>query len=540
MIAIEAPAWCRWRRGRGAVLVIAPHGGRRDPAPPPQRWPRSPGARTRKVNDLHTADLAEELADALGASLIVNPALDRNRLDLNRISQVAARAPWFLTLIEALVDAILAHHPRAELLFVHGWNVIQPKCDIGIGHALADAAAAHERADALTVSPIYAAERLGSLQSWCAAAGIATTFGERYAARHPNNLLQLFRQTEACPQATPRLAEWVAAQRLEAVQLELGVPVRWPGPYRGGFLDAARAAFIEAATPPFTPSPCPTPSARGTPARSDGHSPRGRGDAPSSNASLQLYDPRAEVALTARVDGAGTHHASRLLIFLGGERLALFIGEDVRQDRPLNEGPHFTPMPHGFRLRFDGTALASNNGSLYLDLEQAFAASQLCAVAVDLRFRSQLSGEYGAAAGWIEVDGQRRSVESHAFARHGVLSGPPGAWSSQLALSAAFGPQRALRVRYEFPGRGLLRELTPRGEVAQALPPLTIHLADDRYTPERIAVGDALICEPLTRMAIVRPLPPHRQARVTFGPARFTCDGAEGFGFYEYARALLP
>src|SRR5512147_139569 len=114
------PAWCRWRQGTSAVLVVAPHGGRREPLT------HAGAHRTRKVNDLYTADLAEELAGALGASLIVNSAVDRNHLDLNRISQVAARAEWFLELIEALVGEILARHDRAELLFVHGWNVIQP------------------------------------------------------------------------------------------------------------------------------------------------------------------------------------------------------------------------------------------------------------------------------------------------------------------------------------------------------------------------------------------------------------------------------
>src|SRR5258706_13774546 len=101
MTNIETPAWCQWRRGGSAVLVIAPHGGRRAPAP------RPPGAaqprRARKVNDLHTAELATELADTLDAGLIVNPALDRNELDLNRNSQAAPPPPWFLAAIEALL-----------------------------------------------------------------------------------------------------------------------------------------------------------------------------------------------------------------------------------------------------------------------------------------------------------------------------------------------------------------------------------------------------------------------------------------------------
>src|SRR6185369_7116258 len=116
-------------------------------------------------------------------------------------------------------------HACAEVLFVHGWNVVQPKCDIGVGHALADALAAHAHAEELTISPGYAEHRLGRLRALCAAEGIATAFGERYAARHPNNLLQLFRPTANGSAAAPRLAEWVATRRVEAVQLELGVPV---------------------------------------------------------------------------------------------------------------------------------------------------------------------------------------------------------------------------------------------------------------------------------------------------------------------------
>lgn len=534
MIGVEAPAWCRWRRGNSAVLVVAPHGGRREPMPPVPGGSRST-TRVRKVNDLHTADLAEELADVLDAALIVNPALDRNRLDLNRISQVTARAGWFLALIDALVDDILARHPRAELLFVHGWNVIQPKCDVGIGQLLVEAAGAHACAEALTVSPAYAIGRLDGFRTACAAAGIATTYGVRYPARHPNNLLQLFRPSAACPQIPPRLATWTAARRIEAVQLELGVPVRWPGSYRRGFLGAALAAFNGAALhdrdgrerSPLT-----------------GHASarlnRQHDEPVLPSASLQLYDPRAGIALTARIERAGAQAAGRLLVFVGRERLALFIGEDLQRDRQPSEGPHFTKTPHGFRMRFDGAALAGDDGGLYWDLEQAFAASNLCAVKVDLSFRRELSGDYGVAEGWIEVDGARHGIRAHAFARHGVLSGSPGVWSSQLTLSAAFGSQRALRVRHDFPGSGTLRELTASGEASEPLPSLTIGFHGDRYTPARIVIGDdTLVCEPHTRMAITRPLPPHRQARVTFGAARFIRNGYEGFGFYEYARALV-
>ena len=475
------------------------------------------------MNDLRTADLAEELADALGAACIVNPTLDRNQLDLNRISQVTARAPWFLALIEALLDDILARHPRAEVLFLHGWNVIQPKCDIGVGHTFASAAAAHSSTEALTVSPEYVAARLEALRLHCARAGIAATFGERYPARHPNNLLQLFRHRTERPPAVPRLAQWAAARRVEAVQLELGVAVRWPGTYRRGFLRAAAAAFSGAAPPPRAPRAAPHPVPPLPPP-----------------ASLQLYDPEAAVGLTARVDRVGPRGVTgRLLLLLGRRRQALFIGEDRGGDA-VSDGPRFTAVEEGFRLRFHGPALATSDGTLYLDLEQAFAASRLCAVDVDLLFRPGLSADYGATTGWVEVDGRRSRIAAYAFARHGVAQRSHGAWSSQLALSAAFGPERALRLRHEFPGTGVLYELTARGEAARPLLPLTVRFDGDRYTPARIAVGGGalLLCAPLTRMVVTRLLGPHRQARVTFGAGRFWSGGARGFGFYEYARVL--
>jgi hypothetical protein len=515
MTGIETPAWCRWRRGRSAVLVIAPHGGRRGGAR------RPPGSgRGQKVNDLHTADVAAELADRLDAALIVNPTLDRNELDLNRISQVAARAPWFLVLIEALLDDILRHHARAEVLFVHGWNVMQPKCDIGIGHALADAAAAHLHAAALTVSPGYATDRLGRLQASCASVGFATAFGERYPARHPNNLLQVFRHAAAAP-GLPRLAGWTAARRIEAVQLELGVPLRWPGPYRRAFLAAVAAAFDS----------------------TDGGQ-RGLAESHSWLAeplpgALQFYDPRVEAGLAARVDSAGGRTTGRLLLFLGRRRLALFIGEDARGGRCGADGLHIVPEADGFRLRFDGAALACDDGTLYVDLEQAFAASQLCAARADVRFRSEPGVDDGLATGWIETDGARRPIHTYGFAGHAIPERSSGAWSSQIVLNATFGPAGAVHVRHEFPGAGgVVRERTAAGETVVALPALHVCFDRDRGAPQRILAGD-LCCEPLGRMAITRPLAAHRAARVTFGPARFTRGRAEGFGFYEYARAIV-
>jgi hypothetical protein len=512
MPADEIPSWCVWRRGRSAALVIAPHGGRRGSGSLGDA-----ARRERKVNDLHTAHVATELAEALDGALIVNPALDRNELDLNRISQVAGRAPWFLTLIEMLIDDILLRHPRAEVVFVHGWNVVQPKCDIGVGQRLADAAAAALHAEALTVSPEYAAGRLARLQVACAAAGFTAHFGERYPARHPNNLLQIFR-CGAPGASAPQLARWRAEGRVEAVQLELGMPLRWPGPIRSAFVAAVAAAFGE------------TDGARDA-------SPDGTSLAPQPGG-IQFYDPQAELGLTARVDCANTHIASRLLIFIGRRRLALFIGEDALGHRSGAHGLHVLPEADGFRLRFAGTALMCDDGALYIELEHAFAASRLCPVHLDVRFHSGPIRHCGSVSGWVEVDGERRRIATHALAEQVLPQRAPGAWSIHTQLHASFGAAGALRLRHEFPGSGgMLYERTAAGETAVTVPGLHIAFDGSPTAPRRIVAGD-LCCEPLGWMTIARPLGAQRIAHATFGPARFVRGAAEGFGFYEYARAV--
>ena len=111
--------------GATPLVLVAPHGGRRDTARRP--W----GAAPLKVNDLHTAALTAELARVTGASAIINTAADRNDVDLNRVSAAHDRAPWFLERLADVLAATLARHGRATLLTVHGWNVVQPAVDLG-------------------------------------------------------------------------------------------------------------------------------------------------------------------------------------------------------------------------------------------------------------------------------------------------------------------------------------------------------------------------------------------------------------------------
>jgi hypothetical protein len=114
-------------KGRAPIVLVAPHGGRRDSERRP--W----GSAPLKMNDLHTAALALDLAARLDASALVNPSADRNDVDLNRVTAAHDGAPAFLDALGDLLAEGLAAHPRLSLLTVHGWNVVQPAVDIGLG-----------------------------------------------------------------------------------------------------------------------------------------------------------------------------------------------------------------------------------------------------------------------------------------------------------------------------------------------------------------------------------------------------------------------
>src|SRR5260370_29550360 len=90
--------------GVSPLLLIAPHGGHAGPATRAMLHP--------KVNDLHTADITRELAQRLGAGAIINAGMDRNRLDLNRLSQVMSEAPWLLELIAARLERLVERSGR--------------------------------------------------------------------------------------------------------------------------------------------------------------------------------------------------------------------------------------------------------------------------------------------------------------------------------------------------------------------------------------------------------------------------------------------
>lgn len=520
-MAPVVPDWCAVTRGPAPILLIAPHGGRRPPVDP-----LAPPANLR-VNDVHTPAVTHALARRIGAGAIVNSGMDRNRIDLNRASQVRSEAPWFLDLIATEVSALVERHGRAEVIFVHGWNNGQLKCDIGLGGVEREGVITAPAGRRLSVSPAYLGGRVLALRRACTARGIAAPVGEKYPASHPNNLVQAFTAGSGTDARLERLA---AAGVVDALQLELTLPLRCPGGWRERFLAAATAAFT--GEPPLAEAPMPD-DATTAPERA----------LPAAAESVQLYDPVAGIGLFAGSGRMGARTTgARLLLFLGGQRIALFTGEEVGD----GDVPPLRFRRRGKRLdvHFDGPILAIADAAEYLDLEAALATSQTVDAGVSLSFdeiaRADGSAAFGRVRGEIAIDGQRRELDTQGFSHVAALR---AAASGQTMLAASFGERGALVGRIAHDGE-------PRpavhftGERASLLARSELSVIDggDAYTPSgfELHLGErpTLRAEALNRMAILRSSP-RGYVRVAFGVARFDWGGDEGFGLYEHALPLV-
>src|SRR5216684_4907540 len=179
------PPWMTYRDGEAPVVLVAPHGGRR-PADAPIRD-------SIKVNDLYTAELTTLLAARTGSYALINQAGDRNDLDLNRISQVRARAPWFLDALVELLSALVARHDAVRVFFIHGWNVVQPVCDLGMGlKQRGQRVTPASKFAAPTLSPTFFHAEVLPFREAALASGLDVAIGRRYPAADKENVMQLF------------------------------------------------------------------------------------------------------------------------------------------------------------------------------------------------------------------------------------------------------------------------------------------------------------------------------------------------------------
>jgi hypothetical protein len=491
------------------------------------------------MNDLYTPEVTTALAQRLGATTVINRELDRNALDLNRVADVRRRAPWFGELLAAELERLLTIHACVEAVFVHGWNTGQLRCDIGIGAVEHDGGLHVPEGAFQTVAGTYVHGRITPLRSHCEAAGIGVSVGARYPASHPNNLLQIFsarglRLTDAWAR---RIAEWAVAGRINAVQLELGAPLRWPGAWRDRFVAAVGDTFVgtgKSATEgvrQWPSNPVTPPRVAIRPA-----------SAPHPSLSLQLYDRDADVGIVAGVSRLGSAtRAARLLLFLGGQQIGLFTGEGAASAGSVHP-LRLRTVGESVELAFRGPVLVLDDARLYLDLEAALAASSLVEADLELRFlgssKRHVAGiNFGSIQGRLSLDGRSRDLAAWGFAGHGGVRST--GLGQQTMLAADLGGEEGILIR--------AGAMTPDVsalvfECAGARPLVIDRLAvtteGDGTTPDLFEATSAegpVRARPLCCMPILRPGGPQTYVRVTFGVTELTWGERRGFGLYEYA-----
>lgn len=372
-------------RGSSPIVLVAPHAGRRDATRRP--W----GSAPLKMNDLHTGPLALDLARRLDASAIVNDGGDRNDVDLGRITAAHDHAPHFLEALARALDEAVARHGRAVVLTIHGWNVVQPAVDLGFGVVPDDEPFCVGAAAA--VSPSFAATTLRTLMAALDARGIAATPGLRYPARARENLLQLFTPRH---QSDPRpLVRRLAARAAEvdALQLELALPLRIPGRWRDAFVEACSAALLDDAThpePPWRPAP----------------------------------DQARRVALEFVGDGLSGLAAidelgARLLLFPGDGSLVTFTGERVGAHGPTRlAGLDLRATDGALELAYDGPMLRFPDTTPFVDLEHGLAGANLLDASVHVRFTASHEAPdgrcpFGSVEGRAALGGHAHEVRGH-------------------------------------------------------------------------------------------------------------------------------
>ncbi|HVA81926.1 MAG TPA: hypothetical protein VNF29_13445 [Candidatus Binataceae bacterium] len=565
--AAERAEWLQVLEADSPILLIAPHGGRAGPAARATLHP--------KVNDLHTAEIARELAHRLGAAALINFGMDRNRLDCNRLTQLAEQAPWLLEMLAERMARIVARHGRAIVLMIHGWNIIEPRVDIGLGVRTIGAELRPTGSARVSASDEFIHGPLTDFAARLRESGVTPSFGMRYPAGALHNLVQAFteRHRDSPLPALRAIAALSVNSQVDAAQLELSVAVRMPGRLRDRCLEALAAAFdpggIRAAST----------RARLTVVRE----PRPRAAAPArataptlpARVGIELFDLRAGIGAMASFDLRGGFGA-RIMILSHARRVALCTceGRVKFAGDGLSLGP-LTLAVEGreLRLAFSGPAVIVPDAAAYLSIERALASGRLDPAAkVSLAMRlpersfdpaaifgggdTSRAGEWVASFakmnGAIEIEGESTPV--HAVARAGLsFTGlGPQQFRERRMLWACFEDGRdpsALELRIVTGESGeahrsanfVAAGVSNKAELAALeidtpapdAPPSRI-TASARWRGEEIALaGSVAAFVPLSR-----PGSGHGRIFTTLGFAKFRVAGREAAGMFEYSRVV--
>jgi hypothetical protein len=408
--------WLEIIDGASPFVLIAPHGGRAGVASRSILHP--------KVNDLHTCDITRELARLLDASALINHGMDRNQLDCNRLSQLGTGAPWLLDLIANRVEQSAGRHGRAIVLLIHGWNIIEPRVDLGLGLRMNGRELAPAGRAFVSATDGFINNALSELVGRLAAENISASFGMRYPGGGKENLLQAFtkRFLQAPVAALRRLAQISAAELVEAVQLELSVAVRWPGAWRESCLRALAQTF------------------RGSPI-SPAHSGRTysivRGSEPlrqkvsrplatapiASRYGVEFCDRSGRLAAMASIDVGLKNGGGRLMVLTDrGVLLCTAEGRVEATSRRLHLGPlEFTSDDdRQIALEFNGPAITVPDPASYVSIERALASGSL---SQDVKLKARLVLDSGSSARLAQSKGLPMLSQDSSLTAFGKLRG---------------------------------------------------------------------------------------------------------------------
>ncbi len=375
--AAQSAPWLEVIEGDGPILLIAPHGGRAGAASRSTLHP--------KVNDLETDSITRDLARRFGATALINAGMDRNEIDCNRLSQIAAKAPWVLDLIADRTSRIVDRDGHATVLLIHGWNVIEPRIDFGLGLRQANGRLRPPTGAHVSASDEFIHGTVAALFARLDAAGIIPTFGLRYPGGASQNLLQAFTERHAASEieALRRLAQLAGRGVIDALQLEMSVAVRLAGEIRERGLEALAEGFLRPADETVRVARVPAQAraiiidrAPATVARKTATAP----PPPPVRVGIEFYDPAARIGGMASFDFGSGAAGARIMMLFDHCCAALFTGEG----KPTREGGRISLGPlelalssSGGGLGFRGPAVIVNDGGAYLSVEHALAHSAL-------------------------------------------------------------------------------------------------------------------------------------------------------------------
>lgn len=522
--SIAVPAFLALREGTRPLVIVAPHGGRR----------QRPIRRGDSVNDLHTAEIAWELATRLDAHAIVNHGLDRNEIDLNRISDLMTRAPEVLALLVAAIGEAARGGEVPLVLFVHGWNMVVPCCDIGIG--------LRRRGSALTgryptMSRSCYDGTIAAMEHELAARGVSVAIGRRYTASGRDNAAQLFsgRHADHDDAAVAGLGRLAMAGRVDAAQLELGIPLRWKGELREALLEGLveglrshRTATPRSGIEDEVAEIIEVPRANGgwrlpLPAPEDVASGNDGGF------SLQaVLDADSGVATFCGVEPTGRHSmAARFSLVCTDGTMLLLVGEGEWSGEAGRYGLegftwHAEEDGRRMQLRLCAPMIRYRTHDAYLDLEQGLLGSEVVRGEISLEFEAVAEDRgqpRGRLRGRVVAGGIDLAIDTMAFVDRG------GRRQAQ--------PRSRIRVVVEREERDVVvARSEEREETSLELATGRGRLGVIQGTHAAHPLAEAEI---LARVPVWRPHGDGTFSRWTFGIARcrFTDEGEDRIGLFE-------